>query len=398
MTVSLESIGLAIDDLGEVLAKFLQQSKPRLLGLGEPTHGEETFLRLRNEAFRYLVEHEGYRSIALESDCLAGMTVDAFVENGDGWLVEVMRTGFSHGFGDSEGNRELVDWMRQYNETHTEKLRFYGADGPLEMTGAESPRPALTAVHAYLTKHVDLPWTATEIDRIAGEDDRWSNADSLMDPAKSIGRSDEAVKLRLIADDLVALLTAESPRLISATSHDEWWRASWRARAAVGLLRYHAGLADTSDTRLLRLVGLRDAIMADNLKDIMAREEQRGPTLVFTHNSHLQKDASSMQLGPHALEWWSAGAIAGAQLGDRYAFVATSLGTSARLDVDVPAPDTLEGILSGVAGSRTFFESRELAEALRDKALVPRKASTFRVGPVDNVAGTDGIVFLKEIL
>ena len=51
------------DDLGAALGGFLESlaARPRLLGLGEPMHGEEEFLRLRNQAFRHLVAREGYR-------------------------------------------------------------------------------------------------------------------------------------------------------------------------------------------------------------------------------------------------------------------------------------------------------------------------------------------------
>lgn len=34
------------------------------------------------QLFRHLVEHEGYRSIAIESDCVAGLMVDEFVAEG----------------------------------------------------------------------------------------------------------------------------------------------------------------------------------------------------------------------------------------------------------------------------------------------------------------------------
>src|SRR5690242_8480695 len=69
----------------EVLA-----TRPRLLALGEPTHGEDVLLDLRNELFRQLVEREGYRTIAVESDCLMGMVVDDYVTSGTGTLDEVM--------------------------------------------------------------------------------------------------------------------------------------------------------------------------------------------------------------------------------------------------------------------------------------------------------------------
>jgi hypothetical protein len=41
----------------------LLTTRPRLLALGEPTHGEDALLDLRNDLFRHLVEQEGYRTI-----------------------------------------------------------------------------------------------------------------------------------------------------------------------------------------------------------------------------------------------------------------------------------------------------------------------------------------------
>ncbi|MGP3958773.1 erythromycin esterase family protein [Nonomuraea sp. 3N208] len=50
------------------------------------------------------------------------------------------------------------------------------------------------------------------------------------------------------------------------------------------------------------------------------------PTLVYAHNRHLQREKSTWQLADMALEWWSAGAIVSARLGDQYAFLASALG------------------------------------------------------------------------
>ncbi|OSC54776.1 erythromycin esterase, partial [Streptomyces sp. 4F] len=150
-----------------------------MLALGEPTHGEDLLLEVRDDLFRRLVEEEGYRTIAIESDCLRGLVVDDHVVSGTGTLDEVMEHGFSHGFGASAANRELVRWMREYNEGRpaSERVRFAGFDGPLEITHAESPRQALTALHAFLAARVDaalLPCTAKTLDRLLGTDDRWT--------------------------------------------------------------------------------------------------------------------------------------------------------------------------------------------------------------------------------
>ncbi|WP_103343635.1 erythromycin esterase family protein [Amycolatopsis sp. CA-126428] len=276
-----------------------------LLAFGEPTHFEPAFARIRNELFARLAEH-GFRSIALETDRVAAL---------DG--------GFSHGFGEVPANRRLLDWLREYNETAGEPLTFHGFDAPTEMFSAPSPRRYLEHARDHLGLDVDIA-------ALTGDDERWSRSEAILDPAASPGASPEARELRVIADDLVAALYAAAPGLDAA-----WWRAKVHAVAGRGLLRYHAASAQPGDrdTRIARLAGVRAVLMAENLLDIRAIEARRGPTLVFAHNGHLQRSGSG------------AGAIVGALLGDRYTFVAGSLGHSEAIGLGEPAPDTYEGRL-----------------------------------------------------
>jgi erythromycin esterase-like protein len=345
------------DDLGTALVGFLGslEEKPRLLGFGQPMHGEEEFPLLRSRMFRHLVEREGYLSVAIESDCLAALTVDAYVAGGEGSLDAVMERGFSHGFGGSGANRELVAWMREHNRNRApeDRLRFYGFDAPTEITGAASPRQALTALHGYLATHLEadsLPCNLETIDRLVGDDERWINPEAAMDPSRSVGASREAGELRLLADDLGVLLMSESPRLVAAASEEDWWHACLHGRTAAGLLRYHAAMADGSGPRaaqMSRLMGRRTAMMSENLQAIATRGPRRGPTLVFADNSHLQKDRSELLLpvewGGGTVSWWSARAITAARMGDRYAFLASALGSAPNWGLGVPGPDTLEG-------------------------------------------------------
>ncbi len=408
------------ENLGAALGQFLGslEAKPQLLGLGEPMHGEEEFPRLRNRVFKQLIEREGYRSIAIESDCLAALKVDTYVVGGKGSLDAVMESGFSHGFGELDENRKLLAWMRDYNRNRApeDRLRFYGFDAPTEITGAPSPRQALTALHGYLAAHLEadlLPCNPETIEGLIGDDERWSNPEAAMDPSKSIGASHDAKELRLITDDLGALLTSESPRLVAAASEEDWWRTCLYHRTAAGLLRYHAAMADGSGTRaaqISRLMAHRDAMMYANLQAIAVREALRGPTLLFAQNSHLKKKHRSEWLlppewggleGDATVSWWSAGAIAGAQMGDRYAFLASALGSAPERGLGVPNPDTLEGALYAVVEDRCIFNSKRLAETLRGRSpkLTPRTDTStnyFALNP-DRLDGTDGVVFVKDI-
>lgn len=397
MTTAIEDAVQAVD-AGAVMG--LLPSRPRLLALGEPTHYEDTLLDVRNDLFRRLVEQEGYRTIAIESDCLMGLRVDDYVTTGEGTLDDVMEHGISHGWGALAGNRELVRWMRAYNDGRPmpERVRFAGFDGPLETAGAASPRQALTALHDYLAVRVDadlVPCTAQTLDRMLGDDERWTEPAAMMDPSQSIGKTREAEEVRLLADNLVALLGTQTPHLNATSSPDEWDRARMYGRTATGLLRYHFWMADTSPNRLAWLLGLRDSMMASNLLAIA----ERRPALAHAHNGHLQRDKSSTRMAGRRLEWWSAGAIVSTQLGDGYAFLATALGTIDHRGVEAPPPDTIEGLLYAQPKDRCVVDPRRLAAGFGDMSPVPRVSPWFGYAPLDpsHVGGIDGIVFVRDL-
>ncbi|RKE18109.1 erythromycin esterase family protein [Streptomyces sp. TLI_171] len=374
----------------------------RVLALGEPTHGVEDFLDLRNELFRHLVAEHGYRSIALESDCLAALALDAaYVAGGPGDPDTAVRAGLSHGFGEYEGNRRLVAWMREYNAGRpaADHLRLYGADGPLETTGAAAPGRALLRLHDYLAAHLpaELLPDRAELDRLHGSDARWTEPAAALDPSRSVGRGEDAVRLRLLADGLAVLLAAHRPQFTAgaARAEETHWRAELDARTATGLLRYHAATAGTGPDRLNSLMRQRDLMMADNLDAILRREAPRGPTLVFAHNRHLQREASRIQLGEHQLQWWSAGSVL-ASRHDGYAFVATTFGN--RGADDHPAPDTLEGLLTTLPEARTVLDPHLLATtaAGRAKPRVPADHTYFGLDP-DALGELDGVVFVRDV-
>ena len=134
--------------------------------------------------------------------------------------------------------------------------------------------------------------------------------------------------------------------------------------------------------------------MAANLLAIA----ERGPALVHAHNGHLQRDKSTMRMGDLPLEWWSAGAIVSAQLGEGYAFLATALGTIRHHGVDTPPPDTIEGLLYALPEDRYVVDARRLAAILGDVTPAPRVSPWFGYSPLDpaHVASNDGIVFVKD--
>ncbi len=96
---------------------------------------------------------------------------DYILGRGAASYEEVADTGFGHGFGELDANRELVEWMREYNAdpAHETKLHFYGFDIPGKTGGPTTPRESLQNVLDYLTdmdREVGLKYQA-KIDELS---------------------------------------------------------------------------------------------------------------------------------------------------------------------------------------------------------------------------------------
>lgn len=377
-----------------------QPTPTRLLALGEPMHGSEELLQARNAVLEDLVLRGGFRSIAVESDFHAAPLVDEYIRGGDVNLERAMADGLTHEFvHDYEATRELLRWLRETNRTLEVPVRFYGFDGPMEMMAAPSPRGYLLRLHAGLSRVDDrLPGSADEITRLAGDDALWTEERAMYQAARSVGRSADADRLRLLADDLCAVMDGHAPVL--APSEPQWWSLRADARTAVGLLRYHAMMATDGPERLSRLIAQRDAMMADNLVAIADRETQRGGTVVLAHNRHLQRERSSMTMGPHQLHWFGGGAVAEALIGDGYRFVAMGIGAAPAHGLAVPEQGTVEGELYRTQDSQArLYRGPELAEQLRGAVTRTDRDARGAYFPLEaaHLAEADGVLFLCEV-
>ena len=373
------SLDAAVD---QVMASF--DGSLELLGLGEALHGGEDILLLRNRLFQRLVQAHGYSAIAVESSFPRGRHVNDYVTGcGPASYQDVQENGFSHGFGRLEANRELVEWMRAYNAdpSHPLKVRFYGFDSPTEMTGTDSPSRVLHFALDYLASVA--PDRALErrerIDALLGSDADWENPAAMMDPTQSVGLSEAAAALRIETEDLITDLEIHRPEWVARSDANRFSEALQHAIVARQLLNYHAALARESADRVSALLGIRDAMMADILTYIVARERSRGKALAFAHNRHLQRGKVEWQLGPLLNVWWPAGAHLDEIFGERYAVIGSGLGVSPDNGIEPPEAGTLEALLISLPQPALFiptYQSQGLPGA--EIAALPTRSGSLK--------------------
>ncbi len=334
-----------------------------LLGFGEALHGGEELLVLRNQLFQRLVEAHGYSAIAVESSFPRGSIINDYVlGRGPASYAAVQDTGWSHGFGKFEANRELVEWMRHYNAdpAHQRKLQFYGFDSPTDVT-ADSPRQTLHVALDYLSERDEALGQEyrKRIDPLLGQDAAWENPAAALDPTQAIGRSPEATALRIETEELISELRVRRPELVAKSDESHYLEAVHSAVMARQLLNYHATLAQTSDQRQARLLGIRAAMMAENLAYIISREQGRGNVLVFAHNSHLKRGKVQWQWGNETLIWWPVGSHLHEMFGRRYVVIGSAVGESPANGIGQPEAGTLEARFTSAPGPVQFIPTHQ---------------------------------------
>jgi erythromycin esterase len=352
---SSETFNASID---RVIASF--DDSVELLGFGEALHGGEEILMLRNRLFKRLVEAHGYSAIAIESSFPRARLVNEYVAGrGPTSYDALQEAGFGHGFGRLDANRELVEWMKCYNADPTNrlKLHIYGFDIPGLAAGISSPAMVL---HFVLDYFASIDSTSGQkhrqhIDSLLGPDSNWENPAAMADPAKSVGLSPAATALRIATEDLITELRMRRPELVAKSDLDRYSEAVHYATVARQLLNFHAASAHKSDELYARLLGIRDASMADNLAYIMGRERGRGKVLAYAHNSHLQRGKAVL---PWA-NWWPAGSHLSEMFGPRYAVIGSAVGVSDANGIGRPEAGTLEARLTALPGPIVFIPTHK---------------------------------------
>lgn len=326
-----------------------------LLALGEALHGSEEILLIRNRMFQRLVQKHGFSAVVIEASSPQARAINEYLLGQRDASDPKVQKWFGNGFGLLEANRELIEWVRQYNAgaSHPTKLHFYGFDLPLGQGGLANPSRVLDIALDYL-ESVDPARARTHRDRITplvGDISEWERPAAMFDPSQSIGLTPRATDLRIATLDLITDLRIRRPEYVAKSNPLAYADALHHAELGRKLLDAHAALAQPG--AYATMLGIRDLIMADNLLHYIACEKGRGKVLVFAASGHLKRGKTQWHLPPgeDVKEWWPTGSQLAEALGNRYAVIGMALGTSVPNDIAAPEAGTLEAKLVESGGS-----------------------------------------------
>lgn len=283
-------------ELRELRALDAVIGKARVIGLAEYAHQQPECLELRNRLFEYLVKSHGVTAIAAETSFIKGIPADDYVlgratgKPGQ----EAVHGMFSWSPHVADENRQLLEWMRRYNEASpsARKLRFYGID----LTGY---RPSADIYeHARESADRALAYATRFEPRIAGALLRRLESGLARFTRSAYAKLSPAERDALTGAlrDLSSLFEQRRPLWAGQTSTLEYERAY---RSVQVSLQHDADFRASAQSAEPN--SLREAAMAANLRWVLEQEGPAGRVLLFASFDHLTRgpnpDFHGQQLG-----------------------------------------------------------------------------------------------------
>ncbi len=255
----------------------------RVVAFSEGWHASHDFLAFRNRLFAYLVQEGGITAYAGETGFTDSVAVEDYVLGRTEYTDEAARAVFAWGDRSMEENRQLVQWLRAYNDRPTtrRKVRFYGID----LTGGGDFLRAPLAVEAVLgfIQSVDPALGARLRSRFEPALKRFNTKGyPLLAPA-------DRAALTAVVADLIRLFEANRLVWIRKSSSLAFERA------------YHNAVVVRELNEMFRnsLLGIgveaaptwadREPGMSENLRWVLEREGPRGRIFMFEQVGHVAK-------------------------------------------------------------------------------------------------------------
>jgi len=174
--------------------------------------------------------------------------------------------------------------------------------------------------------------------------------------------------LRIEIEELISDLHVRRPEMVAKSDESRYQEAMQHAVIARQLMNFYIALARGAN--YAASLGVRDALMADNLAYIVSQERDRGRVLAFAHNKHLQYGQAQWQMGSDLNVWWPAGSHLLDMFGSRYAVIGSAIGVSEDNGIGQPEAGSLEAHLTAVPGPVRFIPTH------RGHGLSPAEIST----------------------
>ncbi|PYF74806.1 erythromycin esterase family protein [Pedobacter nutrimenti] len=241
--------------------------KKRIVALGEGTHGTAEFYKLRYWITRELIEKHGFTHIALENDLSDGLLLNQEL-NGKADLNSIMKKRLLS-IWQNEETKELLTWVRNYNQTHKKRVSIDGIDYVYLNSDIEALRKVLTGEAAFSAGIEQLQAPASLQDEV------WEAMNKKDVKVDFPAMYKSSYKGYLVADSLDQRINASNLSAeIKSASH------LIMMNIKQGFSPFYHYITKTNEPS-------RDVNMAGNVAEILKNSNDK--MVIWAHNAHVAK-------------------------------------------------------------------------------------------------------------
>lgn len=117
-----------IEDVACGIEDLTIHENVKVIGLGEASHGNAEFQELKREVLKVLADKYNVDCFAMEMDYGEGVIINDYINGHSGMSIDEVMSRISFTIYKTEDIRDLIEWMKDYNRSHRDKLSFYGFD------------------------------------------------------------------------------------------------------------------------------------------------------------------------------------------------------------------------------------------------------------------------------
>ncbi len=247
----------------EMLAPLF--SDARIIGLGEGTHGTREFFRMKHRFTEWFASKEESIIFAIEASMPEARIVNDYVINGNGDPKEAL-AGMHFWTWNTEEVLDLIEWMRDYNESGEGKIEFWGFD-------MQFPGVAVDSVASFINR-ADPTFS-----------DKLEEAYSLVGTPAEIRSAtrDSLKKIYNIVAEIRPYIEENRERYLSEYDSME---VEWAIQ--------NARIVEQSMSRYLPDHDIRDTSMGKNVEWIYNHKETDGRVILWAHNAHVEYSTGMM--------------------------------------------------------------------------------------------------------
>jgi erythromycin esterase len=311
----------------------------RVIALGEATHGSREFGDIRLSLTKYLIEHHGFRVIALEASMTKIRLLRAYLDGNGQYDASVRELAESFWIG-RRTRHDLLTWVHEWNIAHPkDKVRVIGVD-------AQDNAPAREFLKTFVPKAYGEQalesWNAAEKELSEADEQTQVFGDSSVNSAA-----------RQAAAELLASLTIDRRMFLQTFGSADTNNAITSARELVQFSEFNAqGSAAFGHSR--------DWYMAINVLNSLEESRPDGRIIYWAHNAHIAHPAGTPR---------TTGAFLKSIFGCKYKAVALTFDSGAflaqipndlrdRLKVtELPAapPDSIESVARLISNNKDLL-------------------------------------------